>query len=279
MPMSDHPDTPDSADSAASADNADNADSPSSESTAPESTSTPSGRQRLLAALTARPSRGQVVVAVLLCVLGVAAATQIRLTRSDNDFSGQRREDLVDLLDSLSSANDRARTQLDQLEQTRSDLQSSSQRRSAAVEEGQNRLAVLGILAGTLPATGPGVILTIDDPDGSVDAATLLDGIQELRDAGAEAIEINDSVRVVASTSFTDGDGEVVIDGESVRPPYVIDAIGGAHTLSEAVIFRGGLRDTVQQDGGAVDIREADVVEVASLHTIQQPEYAQPTDR
>ena len=59
---------------------------------------------------------------------------------------------------------------------------------------------MLRILTGTVAATGPGVTLTIDDPDGSVTAATLLDGVEELRDAGAEAIEINDSVRVVAST-------------------------------------------------------------------------------
>ena len=78
------------------------------------------------------PSRAQVLVAVLLFVLGLAAVTQIRLTRTDNDFTGQRREDLVDLLDSLSSANDRARTQIDDLEETRTDLQSSSQRRAAA---------------------------------------------------------------------------------------------------------------------------------------------------
>jgi uncharacterized protein YlxW (UPF0749 family) len=238
-----------------------------------------SGRDRLMRALSGKPSRAQVLVAVLLFVLGAAAATQIRLTRADNDFSGQRREDLVDLLDSLSSANDRARTQLDELEETRTNLQSSSQRRAAAVEEGQKRLTVLGILSGTVPATGPGVTITISDPDGSVTGATLLDGVEELRDAGAEAIEINDSVRVVASTWFTDGDGQVTVDGEAVRPPYVIDAIGGSHTLSEAVIFRGGFRDTVERDGGTVDIQEADVVEVGSLHTITQPEYAQPTDR
>jgi uncharacterized protein YlxW (UPF0749 family) len=237
------------------------------------------GRQRLLRGLTGRPSRGQLIVAALLCILGVAAATQIRLTRSNDDFSGQRREDLVDLLDSLSSANDRARTQLDDLEQTRTELQSSSKRRQAAVQEGQNRLAVLGILSGSLAATGPGVTITVNDPDGTVSAATLLDGVEELRDAGAEAIEINDSVRVVASTSFTDGDGGVVVDSKTVRPPYVIDAIGGSHTLSEAVIFRGGFRDSVERDGGTLDVHEADVVEVGSLHPIQQPEYAQPTDR
>lgn len=255
-------------------------DSRGPDATQPE-TSQPqvSSWQRLLAALTGRPSRGQVAVAVLLCVLGVAAATQIRLTRSDEDFTGQRREDLVDLLDSLSAANDRARTQLEELERTRSELQSSSQRRAAAVAEAQSRLAVLGILSGSVAATGPGVTITIEDPDGSVGAATLLNGIAELRDAGAEAIEINDSVRVVASTSFIDGAGGITIDDELVRPPYVIDAIGASYTLSEAVIFPGGLRDTVEQDGGTVVINEADVVEVGSLHRIQQPDYAQPTDR
>ena len=145
-------------------------------------------------------------MAVLLAVLGFAAATQIQLTRTDDDFSGQRREDLVELLDSLSAAerpgpHPARRAGGD----PRPTCSRSSQRRAAAIEEGQNRLDVLGILAGTVAATGPGVTVTIDDPDGTVTAADLLDGVEELRDAGAEAIEINDSVRVVASTSFTDG--------------------------------------------------------------------------
>ena len=160
-----------------------------------------SGRDRLMRAVTGKPSRGQVIVAVLLFVLGFAAATQIRLTRTDNDFTGQRREDLVDLLDSLSSANDRARTQLDDLEETRDQppVQLAAPRGCGRGRPEAAR-AVLGILSGTVAATGPGVTLTIDDPDGTVTAATLLDGVEELRDAGAEAIEINDSVRVVAST-------------------------------------------------------------------------------
>ncbi len=238
-----------------------------------------SALRRLLQALTTRASRAQVVVAVLLCVLGVAATTQIRLTRSTNDFAGQRREDLVDLLDSLSSATDRARSQLDELEQTRSDLESSTQRRSAVIEEGKSRLEVLGILNGTLAATGPGAVVTIQDPRGSVTAATILNGIEELRDAGAEAIEINDQVRIVASTSFVAGDGEIVVDGVTVRPPYVIDAIGASHTLSTAVVFRGGLSDDVSREGGAATVREADSVDVTALHDLQQPEYAQPTDQ
>ncbi len=238
-----------------------------------------SALRRLLKALTTRASRAQVVVAVLLCVLGVAATTQIRLTRSTNDFAGQRREDLVDLLDSLSSATDRARSQLDELEQTRSDLESSTQRRSAVIDEATNRLEVLGILNGTIAATGPGVVVTIEDPRGSVTAATVLNGVEELRDAGAEAIEINDQVRVVASTAFVEGDGEIRVDEVSLRPPYIIDAIGASHTLSTAMVFRGGLSDDVAREGGTATVREADSVDVMALHELRQPEYAQPTDQ
>ena len=257
-----------------------NPETPNSETPTPEprDDAPVTGHRRLLSALGGRPTRAQFVVAILLAALGLAAATQIRLTRSDEDFSGQRRQDLVELLDSLSSASDRTLTQIGDLEKTRTELQSSSQRRQAAASEGQNRLTVLGILAGTVAATGPGVTVTITDGRGSVTPAALLNGIEELRDAGAEAIEINDSVRVVASTSFTGTAGDIQVDGADLRPPYVIDAIGSSHTLGEAVVFPGGLADKVDELGGHTSVKEADVLRVASLHPIKQPEYSQPTD-
>lgn len=225
-------------------------------------------------------SRGksQLLVAVLLALLGFAAAAQIRLTHQDGNYAGQRREDLIVLLDSLSAASDRAQTQINELERTRGDLLSSSQRREAALQEAHDRLAVLGILAGTLAAEGPGVRVTVTDPSGAVTAASILNGIEELRDAGAEAIEVNDRVRVVAATSFTERDGVIAVDGQQLRPPYVIDAVGASHTLSEAVIFRGGFADEVSQLGGKVAVAAADVVRITSLHPVDPPEYSQPTD-
>lgn len=239
----------------------------------------PSSRDRLLAELVKRPGRGQLVVAALLAMVGFAAAVQIRLTDTDDDFSGQRRQDLVTLLDSLSSATDRAETQIDELERTRDDLLTSTQRRAAALEEGQRQLEVLRILTGTSAATGPGITVTVSDRDGAVTAASLLNGVEEMRDAGAEAIEVNDTVRVVASTAFTEKDGEVLVDAVPLRAPYVIDAIGSPNTLSEAMVFPGGFSDEVAQLGGSAEVEEADVVQVASLHEIEPAEYAQPTDR
>lgn len=219
----------------------------------------------------------QAVVGILLALLGFAATTQIQLNSHDTNFSGQPRENLVLLLDSLSAAGDRAQAQLNQLQRTRTDLLSTSQRRQTAIAEERQQLSVLQLLAGTVPARGPGVTITITDPRGAVSAASLLDGVEELRDAGAEAIEINDKARVVASTAFTERAGVITVDRTPLRAPYVIDAIGSSHTLGEAAVFPGGLADQISQLGGDVKVAEADQVKVDSLHQVKPPEYSQPT--
>lgn len=236
-----------------------------------------SGRRLLWSALRGRPSRGHVIAAVLLALLGYAATVQIQLTRASDDFGGQRREDLVELLDSLSGASDRAEQQISDLQNTRDELQSSSTGRAAAIADAQRTLADLQILAGTIAAVGPGVTITVDDPQSSVTAASLLNGIEELRDAGAEAIQINHTVRFVQSSWISGLPGLIRVDDHTLRAPYVIEAIGSAHTLSESVVFPGGLSDEVSSLGGKVTVQEDDSVEVNALHPASPPQYSHPT--
>jgi uncharacterized protein YlxW (UPF0749 family) len=234
------------------------------------------GLHRLRSALAGRPSRSQLLAAVLLALLGYAATVQIQLTHASNDFAGQRRQDLIELLDSLSAASDRAEQQLSSLQNTRDELQSSSTGRAAALAEAKQRLQDLQILAGTVAAQGPGVTITIEDPDASVSAASLLNGIEELRDAGAEAMQIND-VRVVASSWVGGAPGSLTVDGTPLQAPYTIKAIGSAHTLSDAVGFPGGLADQIASLGGKVVVQEDDSVQIDALHRAEQPQYAHPT--
>ena len=60
----------------------------------------------------------------------------------------------------------------------------------------------------------------------------MLDTVQEMRDAFAEAMQFNGQVRVVAQTSFEDGPGGIYVDGTLLEPPYVLDVIGDPHTLA-----------------------------------------------
>ena len=223
-----------------------------------------------------RPTGMHLLIGSLIAVLGFGMATQF-VQDDATDYTSVRGVELVELLKSIDAANERLGTQIEDLTQTRDDLLSSSRRSEDAEEEARKRSDQLAILAGSAGATGPGVAVTIDDPDEAVSANQLLDAVQELRDAGAEAIAINGTARVVAQTYFLDDEGSVVVGGREVKRPFVIEAIGDPATMSEAVRFRGGLIDRVSNAGGKATVEERDKVTITALADLKGPEYARPT--
>ena len=248
-------------------------------------------RSRLARLLTPRLRRVDVGVAVLLGVLGFAAVVQVRSTQEEGPLAAARQEDLVQILDELANRNDRLRAEVAALEEARSELTSGTGRTEAALAEARRRAQLLGVLAGTVPARGPGIRLTITDPDGEVGPELLLDALEELRAAGAEAVQVEGpvevgstedgtgpQVRVVASTSFVAGeDGGVVVDGTLLRPPYRFLVVGDAPTLASALVIPGGVVDNVEQlEGRAVVERDEDVL-VGALRRLEEPRYARPT--
>jgi uncharacterized protein YlxW (UPF0749 family) len=235
------------------------------------------GLHRLWASLV-NPGRGQIIAALILFVVGVGGVMQIRINTADDTYTNARREDLVQLLDGLSSESRRLESEVAELERTRSELQSGADTQQVARQEAQTRAQELGILAGTLPAEGPGIRLRVADPNNKVDADVLLNAVEEMRDAGAEVIEVNDRVRVVGSTWFgTDASG-LVVDGIPVSRPITFEVIGDPHSLEEAARFRGGIVSEITGPGigGQVQIDQESRVVVDSLHATRDNQYAQP---
>ena len=139
-----------------------------------------------------RRGRSQLVfgaLGALLCVLlGIAIVTQVRQNDSGDSLEAARPADLLVLLDSLQQREAALNTEVADLQQTLASLQASGSSDQAAIENARTRLAALSILIGTGPATGPGVTLTIEDTAPGLAPETMLDVINELRNAGAEAI-------------------------------------------------------------------------------------------
>lgn len=233
--------------------------------------------QRLTRALL-HPGRGQVVVAVLLAVLGAAAVTQVRIAGRDDDYAGLRQADLIQALNGLQAASRRTEQDIAELQATRDSLRDNNDKTATALEQARQELTSLGVLAGTLAAHGPGVRITVTVPDSHLSLNLLLDGIEELRDAGAEAMEINDSVRVVAQTSFEEATGGIDVDGRVLTSPYTIDVIGDPATLTPALKFPGGFVDDISLDEGKVAIKQSSDIQVTALRTVTEPKYAEPSN-
>lgn len=223
--------------------------------------------------------RASLLIAVLCLLLGFALAVQVRTT-SSSGLEAARQEDLVRILDDLSARQDRLREDIAGQEAVRERLTTGGDQAAAALDEARLRQEQLGILAGTLAAQGPGIELRVSDPDGAVGPEVILDAIQELRAAGAEAMQIGPSptgaVRIGVSTSFTGVAGELVVDGQDVAAPYLILAIGEPATLQTALNIPGGVVNTVNRAGGEATIEQRDLIQIDALRALPDPEYAQP---
>jgi uncharacterized protein YlxW (UPF0749 family) len=227
--------------------------------------------------------RGRTVfgaLAVLLCLLlGVAIATQVRQTNSGDSLDTARPADLLVLLDSLRQREATLNTEVAELQSTLTDLQASGSSDQAAIQNAQARLAALSILIGTVGATGPGVTVRIEDPGPGVAPQAMLDVLDELRAAGAEAIQIGDgrqAVRAGVDTWIVGAPGTLTVDGKTLMPPYSVVAIGDPPTLAAAMNIPGGAVDSVKRVGGTMSVQQGDKVDITALRQPKPRQYAQP---
>jgi uncharacterized protein YlxW (UPF0749 family) len=200
----------------------------------------------LLAQLAFRPSRPHLFIGLLFLVLGLLVTLAVVRPGEEEPWRNARTEDLVQILDDLGARQERLEAESLRLTGLQRDLEAGST--ADAVAEANRRLGALQVLTGTTPVTGPGISIVITDPEGAVDSAVLLDAVQELRDAGAEAIQAG-STRVVVSTWFADSDQGVLVDGRPVEAPIRLVAIGDPDTMAAAMSIPGGVADSVRTRG------------------------------
>ena len=216
----------------------------------------------------------------LFAVLGWMVVAGAIAQEGDDALANARPDELVQILDSLDAENDRLDQERRRLAAEIASLTSGSD--AAALLQARNRLESLEVLAGTTKVRGPGVRIVIRDPDGGVDAAEILDAVQELRDAGAESIEVAER-RIVVNTWFGNppdtGSPAILVSGDLRPSPYTILAIGDPGTLSTAMEIPGGVADSVRTAGALFEMEQLDTVEIASTVPLTTPEYAEPVDQ
>lgn len=180
--------------------------------------------------------------------------------------------DLARILASLSSESNALRDELATQKVQLAAIKNSSTEQGSASAQVQAQLNSLEVLAGTVAVTGPGIEMVVNDPKSQVTYDVLVDAVQELRDAGAEAIAINGR-RVGVSSAFTSKDARILLDGIALPLPYNIDAIGPAATMEGGLKIPGGATDTLQAlNDVRIELHRANALNLPAL--TQAPSFS-----
>ena len=194
----------------------------------------------------------------LMCVLlSYGTAVQIKtINGTGTTISTNAREN--ELRDAVLKAKEKYDNLYEELEKIEIQLEkerTNSTQNNTELEQLENTIKEGNKILGLSEVTGHGLIITVDDNNKIplneilydpnlliVHDTDLINIVNELKNAGAEAISINDQ-RIV-TTSSIECDGNVIkINGQKVGAPFEIKAIGFPEALINVDRFGGYIQN------------------------------------
>jgi uncharacterized protein YlxW (UPF0749 family) len=205
--------------------------------------------------------------------LGLLLVVQLR-SQSDARQALQQEDweyAVVDLIDN----NARLREEIDDLETQLAGLRQEGGS-TAVLQSLVNEANQLRIANGLVEVSGPGIEV---EADGPLTVLDLHDLINEVRNAGAEALALNGQRLVAWSAISTDG-VHVTVDGQPVPSPYCLEVIGDAESLETALLRPGGLVELLERLDGRITIavHRRDKLTLAVYAQPMTFVYARPAD-
>lgn len=181
--------------------------------------------------------RNQLSLAAVAALLGWLVVVQLRAQGGGSGLDALTAPELTVLVANLNTRNDQLRTELGSTQAELDALVSAQQRGVTSVGQLQADLARVQAWSGLLPVSGPGVQISVSGP---IPGSAVDDLIDELRNAGAEAIEVG-TVRVVPASVVAGGPGSISLENTILPNPFTISAIGDSETLTGSLTRAGGI--------------------------------------
>jgi len=184
-----------------------------------------------------RDIRSQLTFAAVAAILGLLVVVQLRGQAGGSELQSKSAQELTSIVANQNAENDNLRAEVAGLQTQLSELQTDRANGATSVDQIESELGRIRAWAGLDPIAGRGIQITVS---GEIDAASVDDLLNELHNAGAEAIAIDD-IRVVARTTVGGVPGSLDVDGFLLRDPFMIRAIGRPETLVGSLTRVGGI--------------------------------------
>ena len=197
----------------------------------------------------------RVTAPLAFATAGILFATSAGASRGA-DLRGGARSDLPDLIRAEQRRADETAQRVDRL---RTEIEAATARAGATdrrVAAEQRRSDALGLAAGTVAVSGPGLRVTLDDAPRSADRVAPEDAsaddlvvhqqdvqavVNALWTGGAEAMQIMDQ-RVITTSAVRCVGNTLILQGRVYSPPFRITAIGDPQRLRDALDASPGVQ-------------------------------------
>jgi uncharacterized protein YlxW (UPF0749 family) len=211
-------------------------------------------------------------VAILIGMLGVG---QLNSQARPNEISRLSATELSTLIETLTAANRELRSGLADIREQLRQYEVSGPRSESALQVSREDLRRITAFGGLAAVDGQGIVM---DVDGNLDAIALNDLINELRNAGAEAIAV-DAIRITARSVATEGPRAMELDGVEVGEQFTLRAIGSPDGLLGAMERPGGIISQLKLFIRAtIQIRQAESVELPASDVSLLPVVGTPVE-
>lgn len=218
----------------------------------------------------------RIALGIACFILALALTLQIRTMTLEGSVVSQSFAD-EELKDNLLQWKEKYEKAVEKLEDSTKELdviRKSATNNEENAEEKTAKLKKNNMLLGLTDVKGDGIIIELADgkvTGATLDASNLLihDGnlreiVNELANAGAEAIEINGE-RIVNSTYIMCAGTVILVNGEKISSPCVIKAIGQQERLYGAVDRAGGILQQLRMNNLSISIKKESNIQISKF--------------
>lgn len=234
-----------------------------------------------------------ITLGIVCFVLTIAIFVQVKTTNNSNSTVAQtmQENDLRDQVLRMKEKYDNVYSELQNATKRLETVRENATKNDSEATAKQEELRLNNMLLCQTDVTGEGVIITLKDGTASntdtlsslmatdviVHNSDLLAVVNDLKNAGAEAISINGE-RIVQTSSITCEGIIIKINNKKLGSPYVIKAIGSSATLETSLNIPNGYLDIMRGDGVIVDVKKSDGLTVEKYDGVITTKYLENDD-
>lgn len=225
--------------------------------------------------------RAYIWIGIFSILLGVITSFQVKVVQNsllDGVLPSLRSKELIIELEAVNQKKMALEEEVSILEEELTTIKNSVSQENALIDSLSRQLDLYKKFTGMTKVMGQGVNITIDNSKDEFSASSqdnnivyeynlILNLVNELNAAGAEAISINGE-RIVNTTEIRTAGDTLMVNKTPLYAPIIIKAIGNSKTLNASINQRFGIVSIIREKGFFIEINQSENVVIEKFDKI-----------